>query len=59
MQLNAGNVAMLRAEWNSEYKRELEFFPYGKYKDQVDASSGAFNILTETRKWYSYEGEVE
>ncbi len=45
VQLNAGNVAMLRAEWNSEYRRELEFFPYGKYKDQVDASSGAFNIL--------------
>lgn len=45
VQLNAGNVSMLRAEWNSEFKRELEFFPYGKFKDQVDATSGAFNML--------------
>jgi len=45
VQLNAGNVSMLRAEWNNEFKRELEFFPYGKFKDQVDATSGAFNML--------------
>jgi predicted phage terminase large subunit-like protein len=45
VQLNSGNVSMLRAEWNNEFKRELEFFPYGKFKDQVDATSGAFNML--------------
>jgi|LSQX01.3.fsa_nt_gb predicted phage terminase large subunit-like protein len=45
VQLNAGNVSMLRAEWNNEFKREFEFFPYGKFKDQVDATSGAFNML--------------
>lgn len=45
VQLNAGNVYMLRGNWNAEYKRELEYFPFGKYKDQVDASSGAFNML--------------
>ena len=45
VQLNAGNVSMLRADWNAEYKRELEYFPYSKYKDQVDATSGAFNML--------------
>lgn len=45
VQLNAGNVSMLRAEWNTEFRRELEFFPYGKFKDQVDATSGAFNML--------------
>ena len=45
VQLNAGNISMLRAEWNNEFKRELEFFPYGKFKDQVDATSGAFNML--------------
>lgn len=56
VQLNAGNVAMLRAEWNSEYKRELEFFPYGKYKDQVDASSGAFNILLKKGRGIATKG---
>ena len=56
VQLNAGNVAMLRAEWNSEYKRELEFFPYGKYKDQVDASSGAFNILLKQGRGIATKG---
>jgi predicted phage terminase large subunit-like protein len=45
VQLNAGNISMLRADWNSEFRRELEFFPYGKFKDQVDATSGAFNML--------------
>ncbi len=45
VQLNSGNVSMLRAEWNTEFRRELEFFPYGKFKDQVDATSGAFNML--------------
>ena len=56
VQLNAGNVAMLRADWNSEYKRELEFFPYGKYKDQVDASSGAFNILLKQGRGIATKG---
>ena len=50
VQLNAGNVYMLRGGWNAEYKRELEYFPYGKYKDQVDASSGAFNMLAKGNK---------
>ena len=50
VQLNAGNVYMLRGGWNAEYKRELEYFPYGKYKDQVDATSGAFNMLAKNKK---------
>jgi len=56
VQLNAGNVAILRAEWNSEYRRELEFFPYGKYKDQIDASSGAFNILLKQGRGIATKG---
>lgn len=44
-QLNGGNVRLIRAEWNRPYIHELQFFPLGKYKDQVDASSGAFNML--------------
>ena len=42
-------MSMVRGEWNLIYLDELSFFPYSKYKDQVDASSGAFNILTKSR----------
>lgn len=45
VQVNNGNVQMLRGDWNREYVEELRFFPNGKYKDQVDASSGAFTKL--------------
>lgn len=31
--------------WITDYERELSGFPNAKYKDQVDASSGAFNRL--------------
>ena len=46
-QVNAGNVYMVRANWNKVYVDELRYFPMSKFKDQVDASSGAFNHLTE------------
>ncbi len=46
-QVNAGNVYMVRAEWNKMYLDEHRHFPVSKYKDQVDASSGAFNQLVE------------
>jgi predicted phage terminase large subunit-like protein len=44
-QVAIANVKMVRAEWNTEYLHELRLFPLGKFKDQVDASSGAFNEL--------------
>ena len=37
---------MVKAEWNRPYLEELKYFPASKYKDQVDASSGAFNKLS-------------
>lgn len=46
-QVNASNTYMVHANWNKAYVDELRFFPVSKYKDQVDASSGAFNHLTE------------
>ena len=48
-QVNNGNVYMVEAPWNHAYIEELRFFSLlnSKYKDQVDASSGAFKILTE------------
>jgi predicted phage terminase large subunit-like protein len=45
-QWQAGNVLLLRGDWNKDYLGELEQFPNGALKDQVDASSGAFMKLT-------------
>lgn len=45
-QVQAGNVSLVASEvWNRDYMNELELFPNGKYKDQVDASGGGFNKL--------------
>lgn len=44
-QAEGGNVFMLQGHWNAAYVAELGMFPAGKFKDQVDASSGAFNKL--------------
>jgi len=50
IQVNIGNVYMVPAAWNVDYLSELEYFPHSKYKDQVDTSSGAFNLLTKARR---------
>ena len=44
-QCEAGNVFLVEGEWNSDYLDELCLFPGGSFKDQVDASSGAFGRL--------------
>jgi len=49
VQVNYGNVIMLRGDWNKKFKEELRHFPFGKYKDQVDSASGAFSKLTTRR----------
>lgn len=45
VQVNAGSVHMLNREWSHEYMQELAYFPSSRFKDQVDASSGAFAML--------------
>jgi predicted phage terminase large subunit-like protein len=46
VQVNNGNVILLNStEWNRAYVEEMRFFPFGTYKDQIDASSGAFQKL--------------
>ncbi|MDC8803929.1 phage terminase large subunit [Halomonas pacifica] len=45
VQVEAGNVRMVRGEWNQAYIDEMKTFPVGKYKDQMDASGGAFNKI--------------
>lgn len=50
-QWNAGNVQVLRdteaRRWNRAYLAEMESFPQGKFDDQVDGTSKAFNLLAE------------
>lgn len=45
-QCEARNVVLIEGSWNSEYIEEMTSIPNGQYRDQGDASSGAFNILT-------------
>ena len=44
-QVNAGNVFMLKADWNTMFLDELGAFPNGKHDDMVDAAVIAFNQL--------------
>jgi predicted phage terminase large subunit-like protein len=45
VEVNMGRVVLVPGPWNKEYVRELMFFPFGRYKDQVDASSGANSVI--------------
>ena len=45
VQVNNGAFMILNALWNREFIEEHRFFPFSTYKDQVDASAGAFNKL--------------
>jgi predicted phage terminase large subunit-like protein len=46
-QVDAGNVALLRARWNRAFLDELRDFPQGRKDDQIDAFARAFTMLTE------------
>ena len=48
-QVNAGNVSLATGEWNRAYMDELQYFPHSTYKDQTDASAGAFNLLAKPK----------
>lgn len=41
-QAQAGNIFVVEGPWNETFFEELEKFPTGQYKDQVDALSRAF-----------------
>ena len=56
-QCEAGNVKLVRGDWNERYLDELTVFPNGLHDDQVDASSGAFNRLLGLGQ--SYEETLE
>lgn len=44
-QIEAGNLALLRAAWNQDFVDELAEFPLGRKDDQVDALARAFAAL--------------
>jgi predicted phage terminase large subunit-like protein len=52
-QWQAGNVRLVEADWNREYLWEHETFPASRYKDQVDASTGAFNKIASKYRYDS------
>jgi predicted phage terminase large subunit-like protein len=41
----AGNVYLVNGPWVKKFLDEIEMFPDGKFKDQVDSASGAFIAL--------------
>jgi predicted phage terminase large subunit-like protein len=49
-QCQIGNVSIVRSGWNESYLDELCTFPTAKFKDQVDASSGAFGRLVTSKQ---------
>lgn len=48
-QAQAGNVKIVQGSWNEAWFIESENFPEGKFKDQVDAASDAFDELQNTK----------
>jgi len=46
----AGNVYIVRGDWNQEFIGELCSFPNGKFDDQVDSASRAYHQLMGNRK---------
>jgi predicted phage terminase large subunit-like protein len=55
-QCRAGNVKILRGAWNEEVFRVLEGFPDLAHDDEVDACSGALEMLNpQMKSWGLYE----
>lgn len=50
-QIEAGNVFMLRADWNKALTDEMRMFPNGTFDDQIDACSRAFHRLIAGKQW--------
>ena len=48
-QARAGNIRLVKADWNAPFLAVLSVFPNGAHDDDVDAGSGAFNKLALTQ----------
>lgn len=49
-QVRVGNVKILKGPWNAAFLDEVESFPAGTWKDQVDALSRAYTRLTQNKR---------
>ena len=49
-QCEAGNVYLVRGDWNSAFINEAALFPNGQFKDQIDAGSRAYAHLVKNSK---------
>lgn len=49
VQVEAGRVRMVKGAWNELFIDEHKTYPVGKFKDQIDAASGAFNKLAASK----------
>jgi len=49
-QVEISNIYVLNRPWTQDFIAEHEHFPNGKFNDQVDAASGAFNKINSTKK---------
>jgi len=56
-QSEAGNVLIVNGDWNRDFLDEMETFPMGKFKDQVDAATRAFGELAQGKS-LSYTGAL-
>jgi len=50
VQVNAGNVMLVKGDWTKDFIKEHEIAPRGTFKDQWDAAGGAFNKLNTYEK---------
>jgi predicted phage terminase large subunit-like protein len=58
-QVQGGNVSMVAGIWQADLLDEMQSFPNGKYRDQVDACSGAFNRLVSGPIYNLFGGAVD
>lgn len=57
-QCEAGNVFLLRGEWNDTFINEATLFPNGEFLDQIDAASRAYaSLLATPRKLVPHKPE--
>ena len=54
-EVNKGNVWLApvglgQEDWHKEYIHEMKYFPFGAFLDQIDASAGAFGMLSGPRR---------
>lgn len=41
----AGNIKLIKGDWNKAFLNEIELFPYGAHDDQIDGMSGGSELI--------------